>query len=98
MKGVQIQQTLESSPLKVVNRESLIRTNHMGKETWTDLEGNDWKKSVKEKKREVLTFKMMIIVHGNKDAASLPRGRNLFNKGLKGKYLKDNICLKKRQC
>ena len=38
----------------------------MGKETWTDLEGNDWKKSVKKKKREVLTFKMMIIVRGNK--------------------------------
>ena len=64
----------------------------MERETWTDLKGNDWKKSVKKKKkREVLTFKMMIIVRGNKDAASLPRGRNLFNKGLKGKYLKDNI-------
>lgn len=56
MKGVQIQQTLESSPLKVVNRESLIRTNHMGKETWTDLKGNDWKKSVKKKKARSTYF------------------------------------------
>lgn len=57
MKGIQIQQTLESFPLKVVNKESLIRTNHMGKETWTDLEGNDWKKSVKKKSEKYLLLR-----------------------------------------
>lgn len=56
----------------------------MGKETWTDLKGNDWKNQLKKKKereRKVLTFKMIIIVCGNKDPASLPRRVNFFNKG-----------------